>query len=315
VIALLLVACGPPPAAEPAAPPPAPPAHAHAPPAPAASGRPLYGFWGLNGYVSTDGIADLKSRLGLSVFHTATIYPEHALSNVLPQARGEGVRVTLRLTGDHHHYTDAQGDFDLAAWKAMLGPWVGAAVGPYIDDGTLFGHMLLDDISNFKGRDPDAADLEEMARYSKQILPGLMTFVRQKASAMPPPAGGRYEQVDAIVNQYKAAEGDVQVYADAEARRAVALGLGIINGLNIANGGDGSSGQPGWGEGRWAMSAEEIVRYGAVLSATPGCGMFLNWEYDGEELWSDGSVGSDYFDQPLLQEALASLGRRVAGLE
>jgi len=306
-LGLLLSACSPrPPAtAEPIAA--APPCDA-----PSCPERPLYGFWGINGYVSAEGLDDLKARFGLSVFHTATISPEHALEAVLPLARSAGVRVTLRMTGDHVRYTTPEGDFDRDAWEAMLAPWGGSGVRPYIDDGTLFGHMLLDDISNFEGRDPDAADLEEMARYSEALLPGLMTFVRQKASAMPTPASGRYEHVDAVVNQYKAAEGDVEDYAVSEARRAAALGLGIINGLNIANGGDGSSAKPGWGEGRYAMSAEEIVRYGAVLAAVPGCGMFLNWEYDAEERWASGAVGSDYFDQSALQRALADVGEQVS---
>jgi len=274
-----------------------------------------YGFWGLNGYIDEGGLQDVQDRLGATIFHTSTRHPNYGTTDLLPLVRAAGLRVNLRMVGGHEHYTDAQGDFDLAAWKAMLDPWAGSGVQPFIDDGTLSGHMLLDDITEFEGRSPTADALEEMARYSKELLPGLTVIVREKASAMPPPAGGRYEQVDAIVNQYRARDGDVEDYALLEAEQSVELGLTIINGLNIADGGDGSSGQPGWSGGRWAMSAEEIVRYGTVLSATPGCGMFLNWEYDGEELWSDGSIGSDYFDQPLLQEALASLGRRVAGLE
>jgi hypothetical protein len=41
--------------------------------------------------------------------------------------------------------------------------------------------------------------------------------------------------------------------------------------------------------------------------------MFLNWEYDAEERWADGSLGSDYFDQPEVQAALHRLGQRLAG--
>jgi hypothetical protein len=275
--------------------------------------HPLYGFWGLNGYITADGLADLKQRLGLTVFHTATIDPAYAIAHILPLARDAGLRVTLRLTGDHPRYTTTpEGDFDLAAWKAMLAPWAGSGVQPFIDDGTLFGHMLLDDIYNFEGRDPTAAELEEMARYSKALLPGLMTFVRERATVMPEPASGRYEQVDAAVNQYKSSLGDVEDYANEEASRSAELGLGIINGLNIANGGDGSSGQPGWGEGRWAMSGEEIARYGAVLAAVPDCGMFLTWEYDGEERWAGGHVGSTYFDKAPQQQALYNLGAQVS---
>lgn len=276
-----------------------------------APGPPLVGFWGLNGHTSPEGFDDLKRRFGLSVFQVACSDPEYAVSTLLPMARAAGVKVTLRLTPDHTAYTTL-GSFDLARWKEALDIWAGSGVQAFIEDGTLVGHMLLDDIKNFERRDPDAADLDEMARCSKRLFPGLMTYVRQRASEMPAPRRGRYVYVDAAVNQYQAFEGEVGVYAAHEAADAKALGLGVINGLNIADGGDGSSGQAGYRPGRYAMSAAEILHYGSVLAAVPGCGMFLNWEYDGEERWSDGTVGSTYFDRPELSAALLQLSRQVA---
>ena len=262
------------------------------------------------------GLADGRDRLGADVFHTATISPGHAVSTLLPMARDAGLGVTLRLTGDHGRYTDAQGGFDRVAWERMMAPWgeAAAALAPFIADGTLRGHMLLDDIHNFEGADPTGAELDAMAAHSKALLPGLMTFVRERASDMPVPPGGRYQHVDACVNQYKALHGDVAAFAREEAARARALDLAFIGGLNIANGGDGSSGQPGWQAGRHAMSGAEIERYGAVLAAIPGTVMFLCWEYDGEERWSDGSVGAAWFDRPAQREALLALDGRVSRL-
>ena len=43
------------------------------------------------------------------------------------------------------------------------------------------------------------------------------------------------------------------------------------------------------------------------LCAEPDVSMFLNWAYDDEERWSDGSVGSTWCDQP----ALAAVGAQV----
>ena len=113
------------------------------------------------------------------------------------------------------------------------------------------------------------------------------------------------------MNQYRHREGDVAVWTQRQVAHARTLDVGLIHGLNIANGGDGSSGQPGWQEGRFAMSAAEIRTYGAVLGAVPQVSMFLNWEYDGEETWSDGSVGSAWFDRPELTAALHALGGQV----
>lgn len=271
---------------------------------------PYYGFWGLNGYVTPKGFEEMKGRVGLTVFQAANEDPVWTVGTLLPQVRAAGLHVTLRLTGDHEYYTEA-GGFSLGAWKARLAEWRGSGLQPFIDDGTLVGHMLLDDVVNWDGYDPTAADFEEMARYSKDLFPGLMTFVRQKATDLPVPAGGRYQWVDAQVNQYEAMEGPVERYAVDQAARARLLGLGVINGLNIADGGDGSSRQPGYRAKHWAMSADEITRYGEALARVPSCGMFLNWEYDAQEEWHDGTIGATWFQRPDLQAALLALGARV----
>jgi hypothetical protein len=277
---------------------------------------PPFGYWGLNGRVTPEGLADVRARLGAEVFHTATVSPQYALASLLPMVRAAGMGVTLRMSGDHPRYTTRSGDFDLEAWRRVMRTWEAAApeLAPYILDGTLRGHMLLDDIHNFEGEDPTGAELDEMARHSKAILPGLMTFVRERATDMPVPPGGRYRHVDACVNQYKSRHGDVAAFAAAESARARALDLAFIGGLNIANGGDGSSGQAGWQDGRFAMSSGEIERYGAVLAAVPDTVMFLCWEYDAQERWSDGSVGATWFDQPAQRSALQGLDRRIDAL-
>lgn len=270
-------------------------------------------FWGLNGYSHVAGLQDVHARLGATVYQVAASSPEYAVQTLLPDARAAGMKITLRMTPDHGAYTTLAGSFDLAAWKASLDGWVGSGVQEFVDDGTLVGHMLLDDIHNFSGRDPDAADLEEMARCSKALFPGLMTYVRERAAGMPTPQRGTYRYVDAAVNQYQVQDGPIEAYAARETTRAAELALGVINGLNIADGGDGSSRTPGYRAGFWAMSADEITRYGAILADVPTCGMFLNWEYDGEERWADGRIGAAYFDRPELQAALRGLALRVAG--
>jgi hypothetical protein len=132
---------------------------------------------------------------------------------------------------------------------------------------------------------------------------------------MPVPSTGRYRYVDAAVNQYTIRRGEVRAYTADNMRASAELDLGIINGLNIADGGDGRSGKAGWGKGFWAMSADEIRGYGRVLASAEGLGLFLCWEYDGLERWSDGTIGADYFRQPDIEAALGDLGRFVASRE
>lgn len=290
-----------------------PPEDSGGAPAEEAAASVPYGYWGLNGFVTEDGLAEVSDRLVAGTFQVANENPTWTVGTLLPMVRDTGMTVSLRLSGDHGSYTTSSGSFDLDAWKDRVDLWAGSGVQAFIDDGTLAGHMILDDIHNFSGADPTGDQLDEMARYSKEVLPGLMTFVRCQASTMPEPTAGVYVHLDASVNQYQSVDGEIEEYVAEELAAATALDLGIINGLNIADGGDGSSGQPGWRSGRYAMSAEEILEYGSLLAEMPGVGMFLNWEYDGSEEWSDGTIGADYFDQPTLQAALAELGRIVGG--
>lgn len=272
----------------------------------------LFGFWGLNGNISESGLADVAERFNASVFQVASSAPNYTVTTLLPLVQASGMKVTLRMTEDHSAYT-TDGNFDLALWKVQLVAWQNSGVQTYIDNGTLIGHMLLDDIDTFTGTDPTAAELDEMARYSQELLPGLFTFVRQKCSNMPE---GNYLYVDACVNQYTNyqgySDGPVNDYIVEQTMAAEERSLNMINGLNIANGGDGSSGQVGWSAGKYAMSAEEITTYGTALLDVPDVEMFLMWEYDAEELWSDGAtIGSDYFDSPELRAALAALGQEA----
>lgn len=267
----------------------------------------LVGFWGLNGYLTNSGLQDIKQRFHSDIFQVASASPQYTVNTLLPLARAQDMKVTLRMSGSHETYT-TNGDFNLEKWKQQIALWEDSGVQEFIDNGTLVGHMILDDISNFSGYDPDAADLEEMARYSKEVMPGLMTFVRVQATHIPVPDDGTYEYVDAIVNQYKASEGDVYAYAEREYEAAKSMNLDVINGLNICDGGDGSSGQRGWRADKYAMSADEITRYSKALLDVPDLKMFLMWEYDSEEKWSDGTIGSDYFNQSDVENALAEVG-------
>ena len=139
-----------------------------------------------------------------------------------------------------------------------------------------------------------------------------MTFVRERAERMPEPSTATYAYLDACVNQYRSLEGDVNTYAVEQRNMALALDLGIINGLNLCDGGDSSSGQEGWrGDGFWAMSAAEIETYGQAL-IVDDLGLFLAWEYDAEETWPSGIVGANYFDEADKQAALGALGGLLA---
>ena len=271
-----------------------------------------FGFWGLNGYRTEEGFADVAERFGanVTVLSVEVSWATWAKKNLFPDAAAAGMKLVVRLTGEHDNYTDDDGNFDIDMWKDVLDGWVDMGLDDFIDDGTIIGHILIDDVQNFEGADPTGDELDEMARYSKALFPDLLAIVRLQADQLPVPTAGTYAYVDAAVNQYNSVkDGDIADYGEDTATAADALDVGIVSGLNIVDGGDGSSGVEGYSGGRYAMSADEIRRYGAVLLTVEACGMFLMWEYDGETPWADGtSIGTDYFDEDDLTDALAELG-------
>ena len=71
-------------------------------------------------------------------------------------------------------------------------------------------------------------------------------------------------------------------------------------GLNVINGGNGSSGIRGDRRGEWSMSASEIRSYGyAMLGSDHACA-FFNWQHD-----------TDYYDVSSIKSAMADVSSRA----
>jgi hypothetical protein len=74
-------------------------------------------------------------------------------------------------------------------------------------------------------------------------------------------------------------------------------------GLNILDGGNGSSNVRGWSSGDWAMTATEIRNYGnALLNQSYACG-FYNWTYD--------YFGETYYNRTDIKSALTELSKKA----
>jgi nucleoid-associated protein YgaU len=126
--------------------------------------------------------------------------------------------------------------------------------------------------------------VEEMARYSKSIWPSLPTVVRAPPGWLRR-SGLTWQYLDIAWAQWAAgseeSEGKTpEQFRDENVAEAKAQGLGLVMGMNLLNGGDGSSGEPGNRSGRWEMSAAEVVRVGTVLAETPYACAVLSWRYD-----------------------------------
>jgi len=219
----------------------------------------------------------------------------------LTEARRLGYKVAIRLAGGHSKYRDGDGNFDLEMWKQRVDRFLSVAeeMQPFIDDGTLLAHLMLDDISAFPGRDPTQDDIDKMARHSKSIWPNWATFVRRHATGMP----GRledYVHLDGVWNQYSAGRGGAAAWAKEQADAARAAGLIFINGLNILAGGDGSSGLGGFWPNKWTMSADELRTYGEAMLSEGPCALLM-WKLE-----------ESYFSRQEIRTALNDLAAAAA---
>lgn len=247
----------------------------------------------------------------LNTVHTGwlnggSLSPNNILSN-LSAARSKGGRVVIKLCkGKDQYVKNADGTFSLSKWKSLVSQYRNLNLGPYIKDGTIIGHYLIDEphrAARWGGKGISHQTLEEMAKYSKQLWPDMHTMVRVVPSWL---AGASFtwKYVDAGWTQYRSTLGDPAKYVKNEAAAASREGLGLVVGLNLLDGGNGSSRIRGKTSGKWAMSASEIRSYGsAMLSVSQACA-FFNWTYD-----------DDYYNRSDIKKAMAdvsALARRHA---
>ena len=63
----------------------------------------------------------------------------------LQLARSKGARIVLKMAGKQDDLIqNANGTFSLDKWKGQVNRYKGLNIGPYISDGTLIGHFLID---------------------------------------------------------------------------------------------------------------------------------------------------------------------------
>ena len=212
------------------------------------------------------------------------------IKSKLEQARRKGARVFVQFAGRRKYYQNSDGSFSLTKFKNRLAAYKSINLDSYINDGTLAGHQMIDepsDKSNWGGRPMSYSQVEAAAKASKAIWPRLPTLVRTVPSWLKG-ASFKWYYLDAAWAQYSARKGDVYRYRDAEVAAAKGEGLNLVWGLNVIDGGDGSSGRRGTSSGKYNMSASELKKYGkALLYAPRTCG-FLMWMYDGTYLGRSG---------------------------
>ena len=201
----------------------------------------------------------------LSSVHTGTLrgggVTEKSVGDLLADVRAKGGRIVLKLcNGSDSYVKNADGTFSLTKWKSLVARFKNSNLGPYISDGTIVGHYLIDEpqrTQRWGGKAISPATLEDMAKYSKDIWPTMTTFVRTLPSELAS-SSTTYRYLDAGWAQYVSGKGNVSTYISNEVAAAKKKGLGLMVGLNVLDGGNGSSRIAGYTRGKYAMSASEI---------------------------------------------------------
>jgi hypothetical protein len=203
--------------------------------------------------------------------------PRHVLS-YLEAARRSGTRVMLVFVGNERYFK-SNGRFDLGKWKARVARYRGINLTPYIADGTIIGHRMIDephDPRNWRGVPVTRQQLDEMAKYSKSLWPKMPTIVRSWPAYL---RGYNYKYLDGAWAQYADRFGNIKTFLANNIRDAKSAGLSLTVGLNqIA--GMKHGGLRGYYSGFGAFSASQLKSLGgALLSDSYPCA-FLNWKYN-----------------------------------
>jgi hypothetical protein len=228
-----------------------------------------------------------------------TALTDHCLLEDLNAARQANMRVFISFTGNEQYLRDANG-FSFDKWKARVDRFRDLNLTPYIEDGTILGHVLMDepnDAGNWNGKTVTQAQIEELAKYSKEVWPTMTTYIRTFPEFL---LGGQYPHLDALWFHYLDRFAPLDGWIEKHFADVRTLGLKIIIGLNVVNGGSKNSGIPGRGPNKFAMSADEIREWGGKLMAQPDLCAFLLYEYD-----------STYSERPDIKAAVAELAQKA----
>ena len=109
------------------------------------------------------------------------------------------------------------------------------------------------------------ADIDEMARYSKEIWPDLPAIIRGWPDYL---LGYHYRYLDAAWAQYHVRFGSIDQFIADNVRDAKASGLALVIGLNALAGG-GDKGLQGYYKDKGSMSASQLRSWGGASWTTP----------------------------------------------
>ncbi len=147
---------------------------------------------------------------------------------------------------------------------------------PFVSNGALKGVQVIDDrgSKNWGGKEITNTQIDEMAKWWKQLVPGITTFVSGGYTWNL--VGYKFRYLDGSINQFNAGYmGNVKTWRDKSVAAAKKANTSLILSLNVLDGGKLVKGcHRGGSKSKCSMSPSELRTYGAALAAAPGiCGV------------------------------------------
>jgi hypothetical protein len=227
------------------------------------------------------------------------LHRDHPVED-LEHARRTGTRILVVMGGSESAYQDAQGHFSMAKWKKRIDRFKHVEMASYVADGTIIGHLIMDepeDPTNWSGKLVTHAEIEEMARYSKERWPTMPAIIRGWPEYL---KGYPFRNLDAAWAQWHFRFGDIRPFIESNVRDAKASNLALIMSLNLLSGGGPDHGLYGYHFERYAMNPSQLRTWGGALMDEPYICAMLNWEYN-----------EAYFSRPDIRGVLKDLAERA----
>lgn len=270
---------------------------------PPGSGIPV-GLWGL---LSSD------VARGPYTFSADAYAPGTILSH-LSQARSQGLKVLMNMTGGAHVNYMTNGVFDMAKWVAKMDsyntPAIRAAVAAGVADGTIIGNSVMDEPQNtsiYNSWGPagtlNKARVDTMCAYVKNMFPTLQVGVVHDYSVLEPQVN--YQHCEWVMSQYRLSKGEVTRYRDGALAFGRRSGVAIMFSLNILHGGVPGTTCPKYFDDPQGdlcpMTPEQLRSWGLTLGSV-GCALNM-WRH-----------APDYFNDPANQAAVRDIADSLANL-
>jgi hypothetical protein len=192
-------------------------------------------------------------------------------------------------------FQNADSAFSLALWEQEVDRFRGIDFAPYVEDGTVIGHSLMDepeDPTNWGGHPVPLSTLDSAAAYSKSIWPTMPAGAYSPPSLLERSSGYRY--LDFAFAQYAVSKGDVAAWLQNEVAAAKRTGLALQLSLNALAG----------GANQGPMTAAQLAGAGSLLATEPYACALLMWKYDVDD--------PSYFAAPDVVAATTAIGKLAA---